>query len=378
MKPEVPYSGQAMTALQEAELPFGFIELLALLMRHPSVVGSEHSFFRVLQRELEERGAQVTWYEGLLVAHGTKPNSLMLSAHVDRHGLVCTGPNEFQYAAFVAGARSDLLGNSVGEQLMKKIVDRFGAEYVYAYEPWSGAYCGRGVITRAYICEYRNNLIFEVKGLEHLVAGTPVAFADALKVTEQALVGQLDNVLTTAVLVYLFELGYQGTVFFTSQEEAGKSWRYLLEWFRRFGNDTNQLLVVDTSPYPDFATAAQQQVVLRNKDANATFDPQLTQRLLSLCESRGVRFQMKDAYVEAMNVQLRSAGEDARSLGSTEMGRIIRASNGLVDGTTLQIPTSGYHTMSESAPLASVKAFIEILTDLAQLRNPPRRNYIAV
>ena len=29
MKPEVPYSGQAMTALQEAELPFGFIELLA-------------------------------------------------------------------------------------------------------------------------------------------------------------------------------------------------------------------------------------------------------------------------------------------------------------------------------------------------------------
>jgi putative aminopeptidase FrvX len=119
-------------------------------------------------------------------------------------------------------------------------------------------------------------------------------------------------------------------------------------------------------------------VVLRNKDANATFDPQLTQRLLSLCESRGVRFQMKDAYVEAMNVQLRSAGEDARSRGSTEMGRIIRASNGLVDGTTLQIPTSGYHTMSESAPLASVKAFIDILTDLAQLRNPPRRNYITV
>lgn len=378
MKPDMPSSGQAIPALQAADLPLGFIELLALLMRHPSVVGSEHSFFRVLQRELEERGAQVTWYEGLLVAHGSKPNSLMLSAHVDRHGLVCTGPNEFQYAAFVAGARSDLLGNSVGEQLMKKIVNRFGAEFVYAYEPWSGAYCGRGVITNAYICEYRNNLIFEVRGLEHLVAGTPVAFADALKVTDQALVGQLDNVLTTAALVYLFELGFKGTVFFTSQEEAGKSWRYLLEWFRRFGDDTNQLIVVDTSPYPDFAAAAQQHLVLRNKDANANFDPQLTQKLLTLCEHRGVRFQMKDAYVEAMNVQLRAAGEDPRSIGSTEMGRIIRASNGLVDGTTLQIPTSGYHTMSESAPLASVKAFIDVLSDLADLRNPPRRNYITV
>jgi len=378
MKPDTTYSGHAVPASQAEELPSRFIELLALLMRHPSVVGSEHSFFRVLQRELEERGAQVTWYEGLLVANGTQPDSLMLSAHADRHGLVCTGPNEFQYAAFVAGARSDLLGNSVGEQLMKKIVDRFGAEYVYAYEPWSGAYCGRGVITRAYICEYRNNLIFEVQGLEHLVAGTPVAFADALKVTERALVGQLDNVLTTAALVYLFELGFKGTVFFTTQEEAGKSWRYLLEWFRRFGNDANQLIVVDTSPYPDFAAAEQQHLVLRNKDANAPFDPRLTQRLLALCEQRGVRFQMKDAYVEAMNVQLRAAGEDPRSIGSTEMGRIIRASNGLVDGTTLQIPTSGYHTMSESAPRASVKAFIDILSDLADLGHAPRRNYINV
>jgi putative aminopeptidase FrvX len=373
-----PRNSSSKPRAQAAQLPEGFVDLLALLMRNPSVVGSEHSFFRVLQRELEERGARVTWYEGLLVAQGDTPDSLLLSAHVDRHGLVCTGPNEFQYAAFVAGARSDLLGNSVGEQLMKKIVNRFGAEYVYAYEPWSGAYCGRGVITRAYICEYRNNLIFEVKGLEHLVAGTPVAFADALKVTDEALVGQLDNVLTTAALVYLFGLGFKGTVFFTSQEEAGKSWRYLLEWFRRFGNTTNQLIVVDTSPYPDFEAAAQQQLVLRNKDANASFNPQLTQKLLHLCDNRGVRFQMKDAYVEAMNVQLRAAGEDPRSIGSTEMGRIISASHGLVDGTTLQIPTSGYHTMSESAPIASVKAFIDILSDLADLQSSQRQQSITI
>ena len=33
-----------------------FIDLLKTLIRQPSVVGAEHSFFRVLQRELEERG----------------------------------------------------------------------------------------------------------------------------------------------------------------------------------------------------------------------------------------------------------------------------------------------------------------------------------
>lgn len=347
------------------DLPSSFVELLATLMRSPSVVGAEHSFFRVLQRELEERGAKVTWYEGLLVAQGNQPDSVMFSAHTDRHGLICTGPNEFQYAAFVAGARSDLLGNSVAEQLMKKIVDRFETEHVYAYEPWSGAYRGRGLIKRAYICEFRNNLIFEVEGLDHLVAGTPVAFVDKLKVTEQALVGQLDNILTVASLVYLFETGFQGTAFFTAQEEAGKSWRYLLEWFRRFGGSTNRLIVVDTSPYPTFDVAGQQHLVLRHKDANAPFNLELTEKLESICQNLKFSYQFKDQYVEERNLELIASGEPAASLGSTEMGRIIAASNGLVDGTTLQIPSSGYHTMAESAPLKSVSAFLAILAQLA-------------
>lgn len=361
--PAAPHSRPGL----QQPLPAAFLNLLTLLVRSPSVVGSEHSFFRVLQRELEERGAHVTWYEGLLVAQGRNPDSLMFSAHIDRHGLICTGPNEFQYAAFVAGARSDLLGNSVGEQLMRKIVDRFPAQPVFAYEPWSGAYRGGGKIDRAYICDKRNNLIFELEGMEHLVAGTPVAFTDRLQQDEQALLGQLDNVLTAAALVYLFELGFEGTAFFTAQEETGKSWRYLLEWFRRFGNSTNQLVVVDTSPYPDFDAACRQHLVLRHRDANATFNAELTARLEQLCAENGIPIQFKDSYVDALNQQLQARGEPPQSLGSTEMGRIIAASGGLVDGTTLQIPTSGYHTMAEAAPRQSVQAFLYVLAVLAGL-----------
>ena len=352
-------------------LPISFTNLLSLLMRSPSVVGAEHSFFRVLQRELEERGAKVTWFEGVLVAQGSDPNSLYLSSHIDRHGLICTGPNEFQYAAFVAGARSDLLGNSVGEELMRKIVTRFTGEKVFAYEPWSGAYRGKGDILDAYICEYRNNLIFTLDGLDHLVAGTPVAFLDKLKTTHNSLAGQLDNVLTAATLVYLFEQGFQGTAFFTAQEEAGKSWRYLLEWFRRFGGSTNQLVVVDTSPYPDFEEASAQHLILRNRDANAQFNTALTQQLQNTCENLGYRTQFKDEYVAQKNAVAAEQGLPEASIGSTEMGRIIQASNGLVDGTTLQIPTSGYHTLSETAPIASILAFIDVLMNMAGIEPEP-------
>jgi hypothetical protein len=342
-----------------------FIDLLKAIIRQPSVVGAEHSFFRVLQRELEERGTHVTWYEGLLVAQGSKPFSTMFSAHIDRHGLICTGPDEFQYAAFISANRTDLLNNSVSEEMMTKVTERFRTEQVFAYEPWSGVYRGTGVIRNSYVCEFRNNLIFEIDGLDDVVAGTPVAFKDKLKINTGRLQGQLDNVLSAAVLVHLFSLGFKGTAFFTAQEEAGKSWRYLLEWFRRFGGSTNRLFVVDTSPFPSIELANQQLLVLREKDANATFNKRATLLVEEMCQCQQLSYLFKDRYVEADNARLERLGEKPHSLGSTEMGRIIAASNGLVDGTTIQIPTTGYHTMEESASLESVTAFISLLMMLS-------------
>ena len=343
-----------------------FIDLLKEIVRQPSVVGAEHSFFRVLQRALEERGAKVTWYEGLLVAQGSKPFSAMFSAHIDRHGLVCTGPNEFQYAAFVSGNRSDLLNNSVSEELMSKITGRFQSVPVFAYEPWSGVYRGKGVIKNSYVCEFRNNLIFEVEGLDDVVAGTPVAFEDRLSIKNDRLEGQLDNVLTAAALIHLFSLGFEGTAFFTAEEEAGKSWHYLLEWFRRFGGSTNRLFVVDTSPFPSIEATNQQLLVLREKDANADFNKESTALLEELCKKNNISYLYKNRYAEAENKALVKVGKKPRSIGSTEMGRIIAGTNGLVDGTTIQIPTSGYHTMEESASWQSVDAFIRLLTVLSK------------
>ncbi|MGJ8672230.1 peptidase M42 [Rubritalea sp.] len=338
-----------------------FIDLLKILIRHPSVVGYEHSFFRVLQRELEERGAKVTWYDGLLVAQGKNPTSAMFSAHIDRHGLICTGPNEFQYAAFVTGNRTDLLNTAVSEELMNKITERFESEQVFAYEPWSGAYLGNGVINDTSICEFRNNLIFEIEGLSGIVAGTPIAFKDKLSISDGRLEGQLDNVISAAILIHLFTLGFEGTVFFTAAEEAGKSWRYLLEWFRRFGGSTNNLFVIDTSPFPDVEAANEQLLVLRQKDANAAFNKHSTERVEELCQENNISYIYKDKYIESTNECLVSQGKQPRSLGSTELGRIVEASNGLVDGTTIQIPTTDYHTMEESASWQSVDALIKLL-----------------
>ncbi|PQO28276.1 peptidase M42 [Blastopirellula marina] len=342
-----------------------FLDILKQLVRHPSVVGSEHAFFRYLQRELEETHASVTLYEGLLVASGEQPDKMHISAHVDRHGLICTGPNEFQYAAFVARNRGDLLGDSVSEQTFQTIAERFHERFVQAYVPWSGTYLGKGTIKRSYLCERRGNLVFEVEGLDHVLPGTPVAYQDRLSISYGRVSAQLDNVLTTAMLIYLFRQGFQGTALFTAQEEAGRSWRFLLEWFRRCGIETQDLLVLDTSPFPDIAAADAQQVVLRKRDANAVFNPQMVARLETACQKFGIRYMFKDEMLAQQNEQRIAEGKNPTSLGSTELGRVASASQGSIQGATLQVPTTGYHTPEESAALSSIEAMLDVLCEVA-------------
>jgi putative aminopeptidase FrvX len=338
-----------------------FYDILKQLIRTPSVVGAEHNFFMYCKRELEEIGVKVEYYDGVLVAMGDNPESGYISSHADRHGLVCTGHNEFQYAAFIAKNRADLTGNSNSEQLLNNLSGRFLEQKVQAYEPWSGSYLGMGVIKEAFLCPRRNNIIFKVDGFDYLFPGTPIAFMDKLSMNNNLLTGQLDNVLTIAVVIYLYHLGYQGTAFFTASEEAGKSWRFLLEWFRRFDVTTDKLLVLDTSPYESLEEILNIDIVLRNRDSNAVFRSPLKGKIKKIVKQNKIRFQYKDLYIKAKKEVL---GVKKYSIGTTELGRIINATKGEIQGTTMQIPTIGYHTVEETTHMESIKSMIFILQKL--------------
>ncbi len=237
------------------------------------------------------------------------------------------------------------------------IADRFTGQRVQAHLPYTGTYIGQGVISNGFHCRKRHNLIFEIAGLEYLQPGTPVSFLDRLKVTDTHLSAQLDNVLGVALIVYLFRNGFRGTALFTAQEEAGRSWRYALDWFQRQRISTRRLLVIDTSPYPSPEAAAEQELVLRRKDATAHFDPGFTGEIAYVCGRLGITHNYKDEWIERENrVRARPM-----SLGRTELGRLAAASGGHINGTTLQIPTTGYHTAEETASLDSVRAAIRLL-----------------
>ena len=337
-----------------------FYDILKQLIRIPSVVGAEHSFFMFVKRELEEIGVTVEYYDGVLVAKGNEPESGYMSAHADRHGLVCTGHNEFQYAAFIAKNRADLTGESNSERLLHNFTSRFVDEKVQAYEPWSGSYLGVGLIKEAFLCTRRNNIIFKVEGFDYLLSGTPIAFVDKLKIENDLISAQLDNVISIALIIYMYQIGYQGTAFFTASEEAGKSWRFLLEWFRRFDISTDELLVLDTSPYAALEDINNLDIVLRNRDANAVFRSPLKNKIKNIAIEENIKYHFKDAYLKNKVSQTNTKA----SLGTTELGRLIKATKGSIQGTTLQLPTIGYHTAYETTSMRAVESVVSVLTKL--------------
>ncbi|MCW8896063.1 MAG: peptidase M42 [Sulfurimonas sp.] len=337
-----------------------FYDILKQLIRIPSVVGAEHPFFMFVKRDLEELGIKVEYYDGVLVAKGSSPESGYISAHSDRHGLTCTGHNEFQYSAFIAKNKADLTGDSNSEQLLHNFTTRFIDEKVQAYEPWSGSYLGIGTIKEAFLCQRRNNIIFKVDGFDYLFPGTPIAFMDKLEVKDELISAQLDNVISVAIIIYMYSIGYQGTAFFTASEEAGKSWRFLLEWFRRFNINTKELLVLDTSPYDTLEDINNLDIILRNRDANAVFRSPLKNEIKNIAIKENIKYHFKDAYLKNKMKQNGTKG----SLGTTELGRLIHATKGEIQGATLQLPTIGYHTVHETTSIKAVESMICILKKL--------------
>jgi putative aminopeptidase FrvX len=336
------------------------LQTLSTLVRAPSVVGAETAFMRTLERELVLNGATVREYQGVLEATGSDPHSLIVSAHVDRHGIVCTGPNEYQYAAYVARSQGDLDGNSISEQTITTISERFIGSIVEAHDPWHGGYLGQGVVRGAAYCDRRRNLVFDLEGFGTVRPGTPFAYLQPLVIEGSTLSAQLDNVLSVAIVVDMFRRGFQGTALFAAEEEAGRSWRYVLNWFRRFNRSTRRLIVMDTSPYPDSASASRQDLVLRRRDANGDFDAELVERLRTLCDTAGVRSAFKDEQIDAENRERVARGERPRSLGRTELGRLVAGSGGAITGATLQLPTVGYHTPREKVSMGSLRAAVRV------------------
>jgi putative aminopeptidase FrvX len=310
----------------------------------PCVVGHEQFFMDFLKGDLKNLGLSVYETDGILEVHGNAPRNAIICAHIDRHGLISLGDDEYVYAAQYMREIKYGENNKSSREQLESIAKRFEGEKIYAYHPESGEVLSE-------------DALFYVEGLGVLEQNIPLAYARQASFENGLLKGQIDNVISIAVIYALFKAGYQGTVLLTCEEEIGKSWIHIASYLDKSRIETQNLIILDTSPYSDQSIIDAGTVILRNRDKSEMFNASLVRLLKDRCDDLKMPVQIKDEYLLAQ-------GKDIGDLGSTELGRLIEGTNGTWSGATVQIPTLMYHTSNETTSTKAIENYYLFLRNI--------------
>ncbi len=323
----------------------------------PCVVGHEQYFLGYLLEDFKKLGLKTIRHDGLLEVHGSKPYSAILTAHIDRHGLISIGHGEYVYAAQYIKEIKYGQNNRNSQKEIAAITARFEGERVFAYDDTTGKNLGAGLIKTCDPFLLKGDALFEVDSMNELDLGTPLAYARTGRVEGKFFKGQLDNAISLGVIHTLFKNGFAGTALLSTEEEIGKSWIHLAGWLLENGIRTQDIIVLDTSPFVDPTPVDDGMLIFRNRDMTAPFNAGLTDAMRTMADRMKLKYCFKDEILIAQ-------GKTTEQLGSTELGKLIRGTNGQWGGATVQIPTIMYHTSNETTSIAAINNYYAFLWNI--------------
>ena len=323
----------------------------------PAVVGHEHFFMDLLESDFKTLELSVYRYDRYITVSGKKPFSATVCAHIDRHGLISLGEDEYVYAAQYMKEIKYGENNRLARKQLEGIAKRFEGEKIFAYDDDSGERLGEGVIEVCNPCMLNGDALFFVQGMETMELGVPLAYDRTASFENSYLKGQIDNVISLGVVYELFKQGFQGTAILATEEEIGKSWLHIKACLEMEHSRTQNLIVIDTSPYADQTIIEEGHIVLRGRDMSGEFNRSLVQTLKDRAKDLGLPYQVKD---EAML----AAGKTVEQIGSTELGRLVQNTDGKWNGATVQIPTLMYHTSNETTTAQAIENYFLFLRNI--------------
>ncbi len=345
-------------------MPFETVALKTVeYLTIPAVVGHEKPFIDYLIQDFKSLGLKVKRIEGGLAILGDRPESNIVTAHIDRHGLISLGEGRYAYAAQHIKREKYQEHSPSTSKMLHAISKCFDNEFVFAYCSDTGEKLGGGVIMDCQDAfSEGDEAIFHIRGMKDMEPDTPIAYARGSVSTSTELKGQMDNVISLGMIYTLFQNGYQGTALLCTEEEIGKSWLHLANWLDENKAGEQKLFVLDTSPYRESNPVNNGWIVLRNRDKSAVFNLDLVKKLKERCNKLGLPYQVKDEYFYSLGLK-------AKDLGSTELGRLAMETKGRLNGATIQIPTTEYHTSYETTSRSCIESFYALLHDLL-IKNP--------
>lgn len=320
-----------------------------------AVVGGLEHYLKVLSKDFLKINSNFKFKfcpeNHYLIVSGNNPSSQIVTSHVDRHGFVVNSEGEFEFAAFRRGKMFD---KDVGRDVPKKFIEKLYSSWiqklvgldVMAYNSRNGKVICEGRIQEGIMDLDNLKLSFNIDGISDLEPETCIGYKPNYKSDVEYFSGQIDNCVSSCVMLEMFRRGYQGSLILTDDEECGNSHRNIFRALKDLEiTETNQLVVLDTTPFNNIKPLKEGIVVLRNRDEFGVFNQKMVSKTNEELRRYGVQVLFKDKHQEEI------AKRDSVKVeyGKTELGIVAHNSNDLINGATIQLPTTRYHTNSEMA-----------------------------
>jgi hypothetical protein len=368
------------------------LEICNEFLEIPSSIAYEKPFLDYLEKKAKALGYNILRREEYLVIKPAKGHSNHLfSVHTDRHGMIRNKDNQIEYLAFhlkkklglsftrdeicedekklVEKLKKDGYSVLMDDKFLKLKKDDLNLRFIREKGPdffditsnkhvrdtilsyrWdNGEILKERMIQR---CDFNHKKKLVTFDIENKLEEEEEIFAIKSKVRENGeyFYGQIDNVISVAVLFYLLENGnFKDEIIFTTKEEIGQSWKCVLDYVKKEDKKL-KLVVLDTSPYESFDDYPKGFLVLRKGDENGEFDLKLVKVLRDFLDSNGEPHVFKPS-----------------DIGKTELGRVIKHTKGKINGVTLQLPTKNYHTSYETSSVKCLKNYCNIIRKLSKI-----------
>jgi putative aminopeptidase FrvX len=361
-------------------------------LKIPSSVTYEKPFLDFLEKKAKQYGYETILEERYLVI---KPKNLitkyLFSAHIDRHSLIKNENNELEYLAFyLKKKRGDIFMHEKNEVLEEEFISKLSKMYVDAEISLQEDFVLVKQKNKPNLKFQRSGrkTFFESVGLRHTkesissynpntgeILQSYTTLRNSVSVDEKKVIydtnmplkeedkifmfnskaeeignlvsGQLDNVISAACIFELIETQtLQQEVIFTTEEEIGTSWECIKDYSEKH-NSKLKLVVLDTSPYTTLENYPLGYLTLREGDERAEFDLELVSSIKKIVDEENIPTHYKPSFI-----------------GNTELGKVVLETKGKINGVTLQLPTTNYHTTYETCTKESLENYMKIISKL--------------
>ncbi|NQU32838.1 MAG: hypothetical protein HQ521_06350 [Bacteroidetes bacterium] len=324
------------------------IKKLYDFLETPSVTLFEKPFYNLLLNECSFKNYNTVSHKDYLAFIPKKnPSNMVISAHMDRLGLVRTNgeilySNYYGYKFYGVDYNPSLLPGN-----------RFINQNVFAYDNVTGKTLKHGKVESCSISPENGELVFDVKGFHNKEMPTffPIAYSNNLIEDKDELKGQLDNALSVALTYVLLKNNIRHTILLTTQEEIGKSWKFIYDFLEE--RQLKSVVTIDTINIDGIADFNTTDIVLRRSDDLADYDVSLVNKLINFADKNKFRY-----YVKPKNPKL--------IINVTEVGKLAKESNYKFNGATIQFPIINYHKANETVKKNCVKAVCSFALDFFQ------------